>query len=159
MQVKKERTHQCGLTNIDFKRLRDSTSLQKFKDDMRSTDFGTMGRTKVPYEFERCGFGNRQSMQVHCGFKAPEPPNPRLGETQKLYQSSKKPLLLPSNVQKTRTRLLEEYPWSEKVFTGENVSHRNWYNSQVTSPKELDGEKQTFGSTGNCHKLGIVKSN
>eukprot|EP01022_Parablepharisma_sp_SALTPOND_P002130 TRINITY_DN1087_c0_g1_i1.p1 TRINITY_DN1087_c0_g1~~TRINITY_DN1087_c0_g1_i1.p1 ORF type:complete len:796 (-),score=97.69 TRINITY_DN1087_c0_g1_i1:2456-4753(-) len=145
MQVKRERTHQCGLSNIDFKRLDDRNNLKRYSDDMRCTNFGLMGRTGVPYAFESCGFGNRQSLQVHSGFKVPEPPNPRHAEIRRHYENVKKPFTLPSDVQRKRVSQLESQVWNEKVFTGEDVGHLTWYNSQISSPKDVLASTQGPG--------------
>lgn len=43
MNVWKERTHHCGLTNIDFKTKGDIQSDDKFNFTTARSDFGTMG--------------------------------------------------------------------------------------------------------------------
>lgn len=44
MNVRKERTHHCGLTNIDFKTKGDGSNDDKFNFTTAWSDFGTMGR-------------------------------------------------------------------------------------------------------------------
>ena len=68
MQVKKERTHQCGLSNIDFRRLNDAPNIKKFQDDMRCTNFGLMGRNGVPYVFGSGDGNKRDNLLVKTGF-------------------------------------------------------------------------------------------
>ena len=134
MQVKKERMHHCGLSNVDYKRLSDAPTLKKYSDDMRTTNFGLMGRTGVPYAYQSCGFGNHDTLMIHAGFKLPEPPNPRMEETKKYYEKARKPFVLPSKVQNTRVTQLEDGVWNEKVFTGEDVGRLTWYKNNVGSP-------------------------
>ena len=44
MNVRKQRTHQCGLTNVDFRTKGDSSALDKFQPNMKYADAGTMGK-------------------------------------------------------------------------------------------------------------------
>ncbi len=124
---------------MDFKRLNDKDSIRKYRDDMRSTDFGLMGRSRIPYAYESCGFGNRRSLQIHAGFKVAEPPNPRYSETQRFYEKYKKPFKAQSPVGNKRVAQLEDPTWNEKVFTGEHMGHLTWYHSQISSPKDAIG--------------------
>ncbi len=134
MQVKRDRLHQCGLSNVDFRRLNDREGYQRYKDDMRSTDFGLMGRTGVPYSYTSCGYGTRHSLEVHGGFKLVEPPDPRFGDAKKYYEKIRKPLVLPASVMSRRLTQLEPPLWNEKVFTGEDVSRLTWYQNNVLAP-------------------------
>ena len=137
MHVRKERSHQCGLSNIDFRRLNDKTSLARFDNDMRDTNFGLMGRSKIPYSYQSCDFGNRQSLLVNSGFQIPEPPNPKLWNAELQYEATKKPFTLPSKVDNKRVTKLEDYTWNNKVFTGEDVGQRTWFQSKVSPDSKL----------------------
>ena len=46
MNIRKERTHQCGLTNVDYRSKNDTQNLDKFQPNLKYTDFGTMGKTQ-----------------------------------------------------------------------------------------------------------------
>lgn len=45
MNVRKQRTHQCGLTNIDFRTKGDVNAVDKFTPSLKYTDMGTMTKT------------------------------------------------------------------------------------------------------------------
>jgi len=45
MNIRKERTHQCGLTNMDYRTKGDMESLERFHGSLKFSDFGTMGRS------------------------------------------------------------------------------------------------------------------
>ena len=46
MNIRKERTHQCGLTNVDFRTKGDVLSLDRYQPNLRNADFGTMGKSQ-----------------------------------------------------------------------------------------------------------------
>eukprot|EP01022_Parablepharisma_sp_SALTPOND_P014822 TRINITY_DN205_c0_g3_i4.p2 TRINITY_DN205_c0_g3~~TRINITY_DN205_c0_g3_i4.p2 ORF type:complete len:880 (+),score=100.64 TRINITY_DN205_c0_g3_i4:6240-8879(+) len=141
MQVRKQRTHQCGLSNIDFRRLNDKEKIKEYRDDMRLTSFGHMGRIGIQYAYESCGFGNPETLQIHSGFRIPEPPNPRVASAKTYYAKAKKPFRDPASVQKKRTKQLEDPVWNERrVFTGEDVGRLTWYKQNVALDLDPDGK-------------------
>ena len=44
MNIRKERTHHCGLTNLDFRTKGDIANQDRFQFTTAKSDFGTMGR-------------------------------------------------------------------------------------------------------------------
>ena len=44
MNVRKQRTHQCGLTNVDFRTKGDGAAQEKFNPNMKYADTGTMNK-------------------------------------------------------------------------------------------------------------------
>lgn len=54
MNVRKQRTHQCGLTNVDFRTKGDFQSADRFNPSLKFADVGTMGKStfkqRVPSE-------------------------------------------------------------------------------------------------------------
>ena len=54
MNVRKQRTHQCGLTNVDFRTKGDFASADRFNPSLKYADVGTMGKStfkqRVPSE-------------------------------------------------------------------------------------------------------------
>ena len=44
MNVRKQRTHQCGLSNIDFRTKGDGAAQDRFNPTMKFADVGTMGK-------------------------------------------------------------------------------------------------------------------
>lgn len=45
MNIRRERTHQCGLTNIDYRTKGDVQSLDRYQANLKFADMGTMNRT------------------------------------------------------------------------------------------------------------------
>lgn len=45
MNVRKQRTHQCGLTNVDFRTKGDIQSVDRYNPSLKFTDMGTMSKT------------------------------------------------------------------------------------------------------------------
>jgi hypothetical protein len=45
MNVRKQRTHLCGLTNIDFRTKGEIQSVDRFNPTLKYTDMGTMSKT------------------------------------------------------------------------------------------------------------------
>jgi len=52
MNVRKERVHQCGLTNVDFRTKGDIQSVDRYNPSLKYTDMGTMTKTnfKAPFD-------------------------------------------------------------------------------------------------------------
>ena len=49
MHVRKNRTHQCGLTNVDFRTKGDTQSVDRYNPNLKYTDLGTMSKTNFKY--------------------------------------------------------------------------------------------------------------
>ena len=58
MNLRKQRTHQCGLTNIDFRTKGDIMSVDRFQPTLKYTDMGTMSKTNF-----------KQTLPVQTDFK------------------------------------------------------------------------------------------
>jgi len=56
MNVRKQRQHQCGLTNVDYRTKGDINSVDRFNPSLKYTDMGTMSKTNfkhaLPKELE-----------------------------------------------------------------------------------------------------------
>ena len=49
MNVRKQRQHQCGLTNVDFRTKGDINSVDRFNHSLKYTDMGTMSKTNFKH--------------------------------------------------------------------------------------------------------------
>ena len=49
MNVRKPRTHQCGLTNVDFRTKGDVVSVDRYNPTLKYTDMGTMSKTNFKH--------------------------------------------------------------------------------------------------------------
>lgn len=45
MNIRRDRTHQCGLTNLDFRTKGDFEAIDRYQPDLKFADMGTMGKT------------------------------------------------------------------------------------------------------------------
>lgn len=50
MNVRKQRQHQCGLTNVDFRTKGDINSVDRFNPSLKYTDMGTMSKTNFKHQ-------------------------------------------------------------------------------------------------------------
>jgi hypothetical protein len=46
MNIRRDRTHQCGLTNLDYRTKGEVDSVDKFNPSLKFADFGTMGKSQ-----------------------------------------------------------------------------------------------------------------
>jgi len=45
MNIRKERLHQCGLTNMDYRTKGDQDNNDRYHPSLKYADFGTMGKS------------------------------------------------------------------------------------------------------------------
>jgi hypothetical protein len=137
MQTKKERTHQCGLSNIDFRRLNDRSSLQQYQDDKRFIHFGLFGRTGNAYSSEVSPSWQARRNLMSLSLKFAPPPDPRIDTAAKRYVEASKPLHLPAPVDRRRVAQLEDPRFTHDVFTGEDVAGLSWYRATLSPNASL----------------------
>jgi hypothetical protein len=46
MNIRRDRTHQCGLTNLDYRTKGEVDTVDKFNPSLKFADFGTMGKSQ-----------------------------------------------------------------------------------------------------------------
>jgi hypothetical protein len=46
MNIRRDRTHNCGLTNMDFRTKGDFESLERYQPSLKFANFGTMGKSQ-----------------------------------------------------------------------------------------------------------------
>ena len=46
MNIRRERTHQTGISNIDFKKKGDPSQVEHFQPSLKYSDFGTMNKAR-----------------------------------------------------------------------------------------------------------------
>ena len=84
MNIRKERTHHCGLTNLDFRTKRDADNQQRFQPNLKNSDFGTMGKTGFKRVNSALSF--KESLRVTAGLEESREPNPRTESTANFYR-------------------------------------------------------------------------
>ena len=67
MNIRRERLHQCGLTNLDYRTKGDLENIDRYHPTLKFADFGTMGKT----QFKRLHSvaDPKESMKLTSGFK------------------------------------------------------------------------------------------
>jgi hypothetical protein len=77
MNVRKERTHQCGLTNLDFRTKGDHEALNRYQPDLKRINFGTMGSTGFKRNASESKLEENPKVKVICGFNPDYKPDPK----------------------------------------------------------------------------------
>jgi Ca2+-binding EF-hand superfamily protein len=148
MQIRKERTHQCGLSNIDFKTRKDEEGFKTFKEDFRSTQFGTMGKTALKKLYKPSD--EKSHLKVTAGFQLAQPPNPIKDSPIKYYEKTGKEFKEPQLVSPQKDSKLESMKFDGKPYIGEDVKLNQWYNHQAQVYKATnDGDTSDKTSQGN----------
>ena len=67
MNIRRERLHQCGLTNLDYRTKGDIENIDRYHPTLKYADFGTMGKS----QFKRLHSvaDPKESMKLTSGFK------------------------------------------------------------------------------------------
>ena len=127
MNIRKERLHQCGLTNLDFRTKGDAENIDRYHPSLKFADFGTMGKS----QFKRLHSvaDPKENLKLTSGWKTaanitttPQALyNPAKYEsTQEFYSVKGKKSKAPVQIGKRRETELEELKWTDQVFTGDN---------------------------------------
>lgn len=91
MNVRKQRTHQCGLTNIDFRTKGDVQSVDRFHANLKYTDMGTMTKTNFKYPVAPDA-DLKEKWKTQGGWLSRKKPDPITDEAIAHYNESKKQL-------------------------------------------------------------------
>jgi len=144
MQLRRDRTHNCGLTNIDFRSQKDKEKVTLFHDPYRSTNFGTMGRSQL-FNIKKPD-DKKEKLAITSGFQSFKRPNPKVDTSQEFYQSHNKESLSQAHMTRARKQLLEPEIFNDQVFNGEHFKDKYWYESKEKmilssrEPKTVDDE-------------------
>jgi len=91
MNVRKQRQHQCGLTNIDFRTKGDIQSLDRFNPTLKYSDMGTMTKTgfkqRLPSEA-----GLKEKWKTQGGWLSMKKPDPKIEDAVAYYNQTNKTL-------------------------------------------------------------------
>lgn len=88
MNIRRERVHQCGLTNLDFRTKGDVQSLDRYQPSLKLANFGTMGKS----QYKRLMNADNISEQamITGGFRKSKMPDPKTETTQEFYKGKEK---------------------------------------------------------------------
>lgn len=119
MNVRKQRTHQCGLTNIDYRTKGDHAAVDRYNPSLTYADTGTMNkslfRPKLPDEAPFV-----EKWKTTGGWLPTKQPDPRHENTVNFYIDRDKKFKETANMANKHAEL-ETDKWTDKVFTGDNV--------------------------------------
>jgi len=154
MNIRKERTHQCGLTNLDFRTKGDTENMERYQANLKFTDMGTMGKT----QFKRMGpdANEIEHLRMTSGRATMPKPNPRTETGLEFYKTKNKRLKQPVQIGKKKEQELEEEKWTDKIFTGDNPKltaflsgeardRDSYYNTDVKKRRTLSQEQDGHG--------------
>lgn len=118
MNIRRDRTHQCGLTNLDFRTKGDFESLDRYQPSLKMTNFGTMGKS----QYKRMVYTEsvQEQAMITGGFKKQKKLDPKTETTADFYKGREKAQKNSVKIGKTKDNELEDEHWTDKVFTGDN---------------------------------------
>ena len=136
MNVRKQRTHQCGISNLDFRTKRDFENVERFQGDLSKTNFGFFGRQALRSMRSTVrDVTPKEKLKITSGFQVPVDYDPRTFATKVFYEEQSKPmhksLYVPPAHLGGGQALLEKPVWSEKIFTGDIPGDERWKNKKM----------------------------
>ena len=114
MNIRRERLHQCGLTNLDYRTKGDIDNIDRYHPSLKYADFGTMGKSQ--YKRLHSMADPKEQLKVTSGWKTmsnitttPQALyNPaKYDTTQDFYQSKGKKFKQPAQIGKRKETELE----------------------------------------------------
>lgn len=129
MNIRKERTHQCGLTNLDFKTKGDYDNLDYAKPSLKYADFGTMDKTG--YKRINTSEDPLNRLGVSGGWKQPNQPDPKYDTAKEFYQTQGKRFRAKFETAHRKEGELEKPTWTDKIFTGDSAKLTAYLSKQA----------------------------
>lgn len=122
MNIRRERSHGCGHSNIDFRTKNDTESIKTFMPWKSKKEFGTMGNDLYKLSFNE----NKKLLKVTENINAQknilhEIPNPKYYKTAQFYQSNNFPIKSKTMTISERVAQLDESFKGKEKFTGESM--------------------------------------
>lgn len=154
MNRRKDRTHYCGLTNIDYRTKGDFDALTTFKPDLKFADFGTMGKTA----FKAATLSTFQRSKQKTGMQTAGLPDPRRHTTEQFYADNGKRVKAPTATLNKRTTQLEADHWNDNIFTGDTANFQADLVSKVKKRNEKLGLSHAGRKIGGTDDLDVIKA-
>lgn len=127
MKIRRERTHQSGLTNIDFRTKGELDKADHFNPSLKFADFGTMKRSQYKRNPSATTFKEQVAQSagwMHSKYRATDVfKNARYETSSNFYFGNAKKTKLPERMANFREGQLENTRWSDKLFTGDSVKN------------------------------------
>lgn len=127
MKIRRERTHQSGLTNIDFRTKGELNKADHFQPSLKFADFGTMKRSQYRRNPSAQTFKEQVAQSAgwtHSKYRLGDVfKNARYETASNFYVGASKKQKIPERVANFREAQLENTRWSDKLFTGDSVKN------------------------------------
>ena len=122
MKLRKERIHQCGHTNIDFRTLKDKESIKTYLPWLSSKNFGTMGYSefKLPINLHKDMLKVTGPINMQRNILK-EVPDPKYHKTATFYNFNRIPIKTKSLYTNERVAQLDESFIGRDKFTGDSM--------------------------------------
>ena len=118
MNVRKQRQHQCGLTNIDFRTKGDHAATDRYNPTLKFAEVGTMSKANFKNLINEAN--PTDQWKTKGGWMPVKKHDPRSETTAEFYASVGKKPKAPVLVSNLKGNELEAEKWTDKVFTGDN---------------------------------------
>ena len=141
MNIRRERLHQCGHTNIDFRTKNDVDSIKTFMPWKSKKDFGTMGNNFYSLPFNE----KKKLMKVTESINTLKNshdviPDPKYYKTAQFYQLNNMQIKKKAITNDERIAQLDESFKGKEKFTGESMMIAD-LTKQRKRKKDLEKEK------------------
>jgi len=125
MNIRRERVHHSGLTNLDFRTKGDLSQVEHYQPTLKFSDFGTM--TKTQYKRVPSASTFKEQVAISGGwlnskFKNDFYRHSRYETANQQYVQQGKKQKAPTLISGKATQL-EASKWTDKVFTGDNAKN------------------------------------
>lgn len=141
MNIRKERSHRCGHTNIDFRTKNDVDNIKTFMPWKSKKEFGTMGNNFYSLSFNE----KKKLMKVTENINTiknshDEFPDPKYYKTAQFYQSNNMQIKKKAMTCDERIAQLDESFKGKNKFTGDSMMIAD-LTKQRKQRKDLEREK------------------
>lgn len=126
MKIRRERTHQSGLTNLDFRTKGQLDNVDHFEPSLKFTDFGTMSKTQYKRMPSAATFKEQVAISggwLNSKFQNETHKSTRYETANQFYTSKGKKFRAPIKMGMVREAQLEDVKWNDKVFTGDTAKN------------------------------------
>jgi hypothetical protein len=122
MQLRKERTHRCGYTNIDFRSKKDTEALKTYQPWVCAKSFGTMGYSdfKLTTNDHKKLLEPTNPINTHRVVRS-ELPDPKYHKTALYYSTNKIPIRKKTFYTDERVAQLDESFKGKDKYTGDSM--------------------------------------
>ena len=126
MKIRRERAHDCGLTNLDFRTKGQLDKVDHFEPSLKFSDFGTM--SKSVYKRMPSAATFKEQVAISGGWLNSKNQNANHKSTRyetsgEFYASKGKKAKAPVLMARPREAQLEDIKWNDKAFTGDSAKN------------------------------------